>query len=284
MAEIELLIVCPLFNEVNNVQRLIDICNECDSRAFFLFVDSGSDDGTRAILEQSKGSRLNVILFSENLGVNKNWARAAEAAATYRFVKILFLGGDDSISPEFVTQALNIPLKESEVAVPNFIGDADCQILRPQIIKKSRLATNWELVHLCYAVMTRSAFRKDFLRILGSTNSVGFDWWLAFALLRNCKVLFAGNMTYNKFQKNANYSGDYYAGRGNPQSPPGAVNQFLEPLTKWAFVINSEPGHLSIAERIDARVIAFVGLVLGYAKLGVTLTSAIFAKVRQGLR
>ncbi len=62
----KILIICPVFNEAHHLETLIEEFQQTNFLGDLLFVNSGSEDGSLALIEKSNFS---YITLEKNLGV-----------------------------------------------------------------------------------------------------------------------------------------------------------------------------------------------------------------------
>jgi glycosyltransferase involved in cell wall biosynthesis len=99
-------IVIPCFNSEAFLSELLDCLSQLDSRFEFIFVDDGSTDSTRSILEDyvNGSNRSSLITHGSNLGLSS--ARNTGIRAV-RGKLIQFLDSDDCIDPGMLQAALD---------------------------------------------------------------------------------------------------------------------------------------------------------------------------------
>lgn len=224
-ADNTILIVCPVLNEANGISKTIQslrdqVCQHFD----VLFFDSGSSDDTVAIISHSGLPNSKLIRCEANLGVSKNWARALKASlAEGSYSRFMFLGGDDELSPDFVSNLQSLRLTYSDTRVqfiPEFLGVRDGvwetqPLVSPSLFSVNGLLSAWKVVHACYGVFDRDFMVDIYLPTLknGTTN---FDWWVTYQCLGQSYRV-SQELKYGKYFKGKDYTSSYYTGRKQPQ-------------------------------------------------------------------
>jgi glycosyltransferase involved in cell wall biosynthesis len=224
-ADNTILIVCPVLNEAsgisNTIQSLRDqVCQHFD----VIFFDSGSSDDTVSIISHSGLPNSKLITCEDNLGVSKNWARALKASlAEGSHSRFMFLGGDDELGPDFVSNLQRLRLTYSDTRVqfiPEFLGVREGvwetqPLVSPSLFSVKGLLSAWKVVHACYGVFDRDFMADSYLPTLekGTTN---FDWWVTYQCLgQSFRV--SKELKYGKYLKGRDYASSYYTGRNQPQ-------------------------------------------------------------------
>lgn len=215
-----ILFVCPVFNEGQRLRKLVESLKSQTSKEFdCIFVDSGSTDDTNFVVSDLTASSFKSFRFPDNLGIADNWARALDLALQeFDSSHVMFLGGDDSISPNFVEDLTSV-LRSRELVnlnlIPQFLeinaAGHERFAIDPNLnLSRYNLLTNWSIAHLCYSLVSRNFAKGKYLPLLrgGSTN---FDWWAAYELLGEPFEL-VSSAVYRKNVKGQNYESDYYFG------------------------------------------------------------------------
>lgn len=237
-ADNTILFVCPVLNEGTGVARTIQslkdqVCQHFD----VIFFDSGSSDDTVHIISHSGLPNSKLIGFEDNLGVSKNWARALKASLTEgSHATFMFLGGDDELSLDFVSNLQSLRLTHSDTRVhfiPEFLGVNDGvwetqPLVSPSLYSVSGLLSAWKVVHACYGVFDREFMADNYLPTLenGTTN---FDWWVSYQCLGQSYRV-SRELKYGKYLKGRDYTSSYYT--GNKQS------QFLGHKCIWTKLLD----------------------------------------------
>lgn len=241
--ETSVLFICPVFNEVTRVPLLIKSLNaQTDSNFSVVFVDSGSEDSTyEAISESTVNFQMSVIRFDVNQGVTRNWARALRVALhRLSFTHASFIAGDDTLSSNFVFELRKSITPRMHVTyAPDFQSEGglseSASILGDYRATLVNLFVDWKLVHLVHSVFDRDFLSTRFLKILESTTSIAFDWWVVFLVIRETDIIRVQEAKYYKHKKSIPYTSNYYTAgisTGNHRALNFRGASLLDPLRK----------------------------------------------------
>lgn len=267
----KLAIICPVYNERDNISRTVEsLLNQSSQDFFCFFVDSGSTDDTITALGTLPVDRFAVFCFENNLGISQNWARALrKALESAEFSHVMFLGGDDALGYGFVQSANEIlsDSADSEVTVvPKFVrigkrGEHSRVIKANLHLDRVTLMSNWSVAHLCYSLVSRKFAETKYLHLL-DTGAPNFDWWATYEIM-GYKTEYADQLEYFKFEKGMDYESDYYFGNKSLKhrflsNVPALVAPFAEALALF------EAGRFSLDAMSKMERLQFkFGLIVG---------------------
>ncbi len=61
-------VLIPAYNEINNIQNILNKIGEVDIPMEIIVVDDGSTDGTRELLNTLKSDKIKVVFHEKNQG------------------------------------------------------------------------------------------------------------------------------------------------------------------------------------------------------------------------
>jgi glycosyltransferase involved in cell wall biosynthesis len=266
-ADNTILIVCPVLNEASGISKTIQslrdqVCQHFD----VIFFDSGSSDDTVSIISHSELPNSKLIRFQDNMGVSKNWARALKASiAEGSHSRFMFLGGDDELSPDFVSNLQRLHLTYSDTRVqfiPEFLGVKDGvwetqTLVSPSLFSVNGLLSEWKVVHACYGVFDRDFMAGIYLPTLenGATN---FDWWVTYQCLGQIFRV-SKELKYGKYLKGRDYTSSYYTGRKQPEFSGRELiwRKLLDPYREFKDLVHGGAhvlGALTSVRRLELMV------------------------------
>ncbi len=108
---VKLSVIIPVYNEIDNIEKVIKIVEKTKVEKEIIVVDDLSDDGTRELLKRRKG--IEVIYHNENLGKGAA-IRSALKIASGDFV--IIQDADLEYSPEEYPRLLE-PLQRNETCI-----------------------------------------------------------------------------------------------------------------------------------------------------------------------
>ncbi len=266
----KLAIICPVFNEQDNISKTIESLLSQSSQDFFcIFVDSGSTDDTLSAIGNLPAERFATFRFEDNLGISRNWARALRKATELaEFSHVMFLGGDDALAPDFIESAnvfLSASIDPDLTLVPKFVrvgrsGEHSRVIEANLQLDRRTLMRSWSVAHLCYSIVTRKFVETKYLHLL-ETGAPNFDWWATYEILGS-KTELCENLEYFKFEKGMDYESDYYFGNDNLKHRyVSQVPQFLAPFAEALALL--EAGRFSIGSMPQFKRLQFKFALIG---------------------
>jgi glycosyltransferase involved in cell wall biosynthesis len=196
-----------MFNESASISQLVGALNDQTDRRFTAcFVDGGSSDQTVNTLRQIYRNFDNsIFVFTDNLGISRNWKRAAEVSTDRAQAShVCFIGADDLVDSNFVETVLQSASKfPDRTIVPEFRSEDDSYLtpILPQELSIRMLYRNWSLVHLVFSVFPFIFFRERVLPVLSKSSSPGFDWWITYLTLRESDVILSDGALYLRRKK-----------------------------------------------------------------------------------
>ncbi len=113
MEKNQILIIIPVFNEENNIGKVIDDLAGNYKKADILVVDDGSEDKTPEILQSKK---VNCIRHIFNMGIGASFETGCQYASAYGYKYIVRMDGDGQHSVNFLDDILK-PVQDGEVDI-----------------------------------------------------------------------------------------------------------------------------------------------------------------------
>ncbi len=132
--ESKALIIIPTYNEIGNIERLIDEIRKHVPDAHILVVDDGSPDGTGDLVEKLKATdgRLDLLRRAGKLGLGTAYIAGFRYALSRDFEYIFEMDGDFSHNP---------------VYLPKFLEAAkDCDLVLGSRYVEGGGVENWSLL------------------------------------------------------------------------------------------------------------------------------------------
>jgi len=105
-----LLIIIPTYNEKENIENLIRLLLELESKPDILVVDDNSPDGTGGILDELSlmhQGRVSVIHRKEKLGIGSAHIKGFKYAIKHEYPNILTMDADFSHHPKYIQKMMD---------------------------------------------------------------------------------------------------------------------------------------------------------------------------------
>ena len=117
-------IIIPTYNEIDNIEKMIDKLFSLYPDVSLLIVDDGSPDGTPEVIKskQQNNSKIHLIERSGKLGLGTAYATGFQYAIDHGFEYVIQMDCDFSHDPEEVQNLLSSCLENDLVVGSRYIG------------------------------------------------------------------------------------------------------------------------------------------------------------------
>ncbi len=117
------LIIIPTYNEIDNIDRMIDAITEIDSNLSLLIIEDGSPDGTAEVIKQKQKSndRLHMIERQGKLGLGTAYITGFKWALEREYEYIFEMDCDFSHDPKDIPRLLEAAISHDLVIGSRYI-------------------------------------------------------------------------------------------------------------------------------------------------------------------
>ena len=100
----EILIFCPVYNEVHHLKELIEEIKSTEFLGDFLFINSGSTDNSESLIENSG---LNYISLNKNEGIGNVIMEAIKFGNENNYKVLCLIAGNSKMRPKYINKILS---------------------------------------------------------------------------------------------------------------------------------------------------------------------------------